>query len=175
MAPESRSPVSRALQIRPMGTADLDQVVVIEGNSFNHPWSREQFQAELSRSHVSRCYVAEFANGDHGGGGPEGPRIAGFVTAWLVADEIHITDVAVHPDMRGRGVARVLLEHVLEEVRSHGGRWCQLEVRVGNTAARGLYGKLGFETLGGRRGYYSDGEDAVVMGKELDLQSSSGV
>ena len=150
-----------------MVTSDLEYVIVIEERSFSCPWSLEQFQIELARSKISRCYVAEFVNGENEKIDPEGQRIAGFVTAWLVGDEMHIANVAVHPDMRGGGIARVLLEHALDEAHSQGGRWCQLEVRVGNSAARALYGKLGFGEIGIRRGYYSDGEDAVVMGKEL--------
>ncbi len=151
-----------------MVASDIEYVVVIEERSFNHPWSREQFQTELIRSNISRCYVAEFVNDEDERIDPDGQQIAGFVTAWLVADEIHIANVAVHPDMRGGGVARLLLEHALDEAHSQGARWCQLEVRVGNGAARALYGKLGFRKMGVRRGYYSDGEDAVVMGKELE-------
>ncbi len=156
-----------ALKVRQMQVTDLDQVIEIEKSSFSHPWSREQFQAELARSYISRCYVAEFVNGEDERIDPDGQRIAGFVMAWLVADEMHIANVAVHPDLRGGGVARLLLEHAFDEAHNQGARWCQLEVRVGNDAARALYGKLGFRKMGVRRGYYSDGEDAVVMGKEL--------
>jgi ribosomal-protein-alanine N-acetyltransferase len=144
-----------------MQIADLDQVVVIEEGSFSHPWSREQFHFELARVPISRCYVIEDFNSQ------TDCRIAAFLTSWLVADEMHITNVAVSPNQRGKGVARFLLTRVLDEIVSQGGKWCQLEVRESNDAAMGLYLKLGFHNLGIRRGYYSDGEDAVIMGREL--------
>lgn len=150
-----------------MEPADLDQVTYIEDNSFSHPWSREQFQTELARAPISRCYVIEDVGGQSTRGEQAECRVAGFLTSWLVADEMHITNVAVSPNQRGKGVARFLLTGVLDEIVSQGGKWCQLEVRESNDAAMGLYLKLGFQNLGIRRGYYSDGEDAVIMGREL--------
>ena len=168
-----RSSVSVSLKIRPMDPADLDQVVAIEESSFSHPWSREQFQSELARAPISRCYVAQVVESQEGArqeaqDSHDPSPLAGFLTSWLVTDEMHITNVAVSPEQRGKGVAKTFLEHVLAEIVSAGGKWCQLEVRAGNTAAKGLYLKLGFQNLGVRRGYYGDGEDAIVMGKELD-------
>jgi ribosomal-protein-alanine N-acetyltransferase len=149
------------LKVRQMQAADLDQVIVIEEGSFSHPWSREQFQFELARAPISRCFVIEDLDSQ------DDCRVAAFLTSWLIADEMHITNVAVSPNQRGKGVARFLLTGVLDEIVSQGGKWCQLEVRESNDAAMGLYLKLGFQNLGTRRGYYSDGEDAVIMGREL--------
>lgn len=150
-----------------MQVDDLDLVVHIEENSFKQPWTREQFLAELARTTISRCYVVEMVSTRDQGCGDAASKVAAFLTSWLVADEVHITNVAVSPGLRRKGVARFLITSVLEEIFLEGGRWCQLEVRKSNDAARGLYLELGFDNLGTRRGYYSDGEDAVVMGKEL--------
>jgi len=68
---------------------------------------------------------------------------------------------------RGLGVARRLVEALLEEGQATGGRVVYLEVRAGNVAARRLYRRLGFRDLGIRRGYYGPGQDAIVMERRL--------
>lgn len=152
----------RPLVIRSMTLSDLDSVVRIEELSFPHPWTRDQFTTELDRGPVSRCHVAVM---EDDGTGP----VAGFIMAWLVEDELHITNLAVAPEVRRGGVAAVLLEQSILEATELGAIWCQLDVRATNTAARGLYSRFGFKPLGTRKRYYHNGEDAVVMGKELTI------
>lgn len=157
------------LSIRPMVSSDLDSVIRIEKCSFPHPWTREQFIVELGREPYSRCHVAELK--DSAAALEYCPSwkdaIVGFLMTWLVADELQITNLAVAPEVRRSGVAAVLLEYSLREAVDMGAAWCQLEVRVTNTPARDLYKRYGFKPLGTRKGYYQDGEDAVVMGKDL--------
>jgi len=77
---------------------------------------------------------------------------------------VHITNIAVRPDRRRRGLARNLLGGILEEARQRHLRQVVLEVRPSNTEARTLYESFGFRVVGRRRGYYYDtGEDALVM------------
>jgi ribosomal-protein-alanine N-acetyltransferase len=149
--------------IRSMTLLDLDSVIRIEELSFPHPWTRDQFTTELDQEPVSRCHVAVI---EDDGGSASGP-VLGFIMAWLVVDELHITNLAVAPEVRRGGVAAVLLEQSILEATELGAIWCQLEVRATNTAARGLYRRFGFKPLGTRKRYYHDGEDAVVMGKDL--------
>jgi ribosomal-protein-alanine acetyltransferase len=87
--------------------------------------------------------------------------MVGFVVARRVAeDEGEILNLAIHPDFRRRGIARSLLQRVLEQVAGS----CFLEVRVSNRSAIDFYEAAGFRPVGVRRGYYSDPqEDAVVM------------
>ena len=91
-----------------------------------------------------------------------GGALAGFVLAHLVVDELHVLALVVAPASRRRGVARALLETVLAEGRP---RQVHLEVRPSNAAARGFYGSLGFSHAGTRRGYYPDGEDALLLSR----------
>ncbi len=146
------------LSIRPASPDDLPEILRIERRSFSHPWTGEQILDELNRRDVGRCLVA-------GGQDPSG--LCGFLMAWLVADEVHITNMAVDPEFRARGVAGTLLRHLLIASAAEGAVWCALEVRRSNQPARSLYGKHGFRTIGRRRRYYPDGEDALVMGLEL--------
>ena len=132
----------------------------IEQDSFSHPWNESSFREELRRGEISRCVVIEKGSGEAG-------LIAGFILAWMVADELHITNLAVTPEMRRKGIAVILLTHLLDIATEQAATWCTLEVRVSNAAARSLYKRFGFREVGVREGYYADGEDAVVLGLEL--------
>lgn len=140
--------------------ADLDQVVEIAQQSFANPWTRAMFAQELAHGPVSRGYVVR---------APE-HRVAAFCTGWRIADELHINTVAVHPEYRRRGLARLLMEHVLAEAVQTGARRALLEVRCSNSAAVRLYEELGFTSEGIRRGYYpgDPAEDALVLAKSLE-------
>jgi ribosomal-protein-alanine N-acetyltransferase len=156
--------------IRPMTPSDMDSVTRIENQSFPHPWTREQIVTELLRESVSRCHVAVMGDDEdstfQNSSSTEGP-VLGYIMAWLVEDELHITNLAVAPEVRRCGVAAALLEQSIREATEEGAVWCQLDVKVSNSPARGLYMRYGFKPLGTRNGYYPDGEDAVVMGREL--------
>jgi ribosomal-protein-alanine N-acetyltransferase len=92
-----------------------------------------------------------------------GPPLA-FLLAWSVADELHLLELACHPEHRRRGLARSLLSALLAYAREQHKRLVLLEVRQSNLPALALYESSGFETTGVRRGYYSDtGEDALEM------------
>jgi ribosomal-protein-alanine N-acetyltransferase len=143
-----------------MGPEDLDEVLVIERASFSMPWSRGAFLYEMQQNRVARCWVMR-----------EDGHVIGYLCLWEIADELHITNIAVHPTRRRQGVGRVLLQGVLEDARERRLRLVVLEVRPSNTEARTLYEGFGFRVIGRRRGYYYDtGEDALVM--EADLQTS---
>jgi ribosomal-protein-alanine N-acetyltransferase len=149
-----------------MQTADLDAVLEIERASFVTPWSRRAFLHELERNRVAEAWVArEEVEAAPGGRGP----VVGYLCLWVVADEVHVTNLAVHPAQRGRGIGRLLLGTVLARRRGLGARRAFLEVRPGNVEARRLYRSLGFREVGRRRGYYMDtGEDALVLEARLD-------
>jgi ribosomal-protein-alanine N-acetyltransferase len=136
-----------------MRPADLDEVLAIERVSFSMPWSRGAFLYEMEQNQVARCYVIR----DEG-------HVVGYVCLWEVADELHITNIAVHPSARRRGIGRRLLGNMLDDARQRALRLVVLEVRPSNTEARALYESFGFRVVGRRRGYYYDtGEDALVM------------
>jgi ribosomal-protein-alanine N-acetyltransferase len=91
-------------------------------------------------------------------------RVVGYGGLWLMADEAHVTTIAVHPKYRGEGVGELLLLHMIDTAKGIPARWLTLEVRKSNEVAQALYRKYTFKEMGVRRRYYSDnGEDAVVM------------
>lgn len=143
-----------------MRREDLPEVLAIESLSFSEPWTEEMFLYELSTEGVAHVLVARADEGS-------GPRIVGFLCAWIVAGELHINNIAVHPGYRRRGVASQLLEEMLRRAKVMGAKAGYLEVRASNEAANALYQRYGFRQIGRRRNYYErPREDAIVMGKE---------
>lgn len=143
-----------------MRREDLPEVLGIESLSFSEPWTEEMFLHELSAEGVAHVLVARADDGS-------GPRIVGFLCAWIVAGELHINNIAVHPGYRRRGVASQLLEEMLRRAKVMGAKAGYLEVRASNEAANALYQRYGFRQIGRRRNYYErPREDAIVMGKE---------
>jgi ribosomal-protein-alanine N-acetyltransferase len=154
------------VRIERMRAADLDAVLQIECASFHTPWSRQAFLHELERNRVAALWVARAVGvGDASGAAV----VVGYLCLWAVADEVHVTNLAVHPEWRGGGVGRFLLGSLLAQHRAIGARRALLEVRPGNAEARRLYEGLGFREVGRRRGYYVDtGEDALILEARLD-------
>lgn len=149
--------------IERMRPEDLDQVIVIERASFSMPWSRGAFLYEMEQNQVARCWVMR-----------DGARVTGYLCLWEIADEIHITNVAVHPDARRHGIGRALLRRVIDDARRRRLRLAVLEVRPSNDEARALYESFGFQVVGRRHGYYYDtGEDALVMEASFGVADSS--
>ena len=138
--------------------ADLDAVLAIEALSFPQPWARQAFSDELVRPWARLEVLRQVTTGS----------VVGFCNYWLVADELHILSVAVHPDERRHGHAARLLQHILSEADRNKTRVVSLEVRMSNNAAQALYRKFGFREVGTRPRYYADnGEDALLMDREL--------
>lgn len=99
--------------------------------------------------------------------------VVGYAGIWMMADEAHVTTIASHPSVRGKGVGELLLLGLIDRALALGARWMTLEVRVSNLVAQNLYTKYTFKEMGVRRRYYSDnGEDALVMWTDaLDADS----
>jgi ribosomal-protein-alanine N-acetyltransferase len=139
----------------------LERIIEIETLSFPAPWSVGGFTQEI-RNPIARLWAA-MVNG----------QPAGFILYWVLDFEVNLLNLAVHPDERGKGVGRFLLNHMVEEAVTREVETLWLEVRVSNESAIRLYRKLGFEKVGVRRKYYDDTqEDAIVMC--LPLSESAG-
>jgi len=143
------------LNIRDATRRDLPQILTIERLGFAHPWSMESFLRELSLP-FSRTIVASIKT-------PSGEALAGYLCRWLVADECHVLNVAVHPELRRMGVGERLMSDAITEAKAKNAHLVTLEVRRSNLPARGLYRKLNFEERRLRHNYYGPGEDAIVM------------
>ena len=93
--------------------------------------------------------------------------LVAVASAWLVVDELQITAVAVHPAHRRQGLARQLLEALLLLGRQEGAKRATLEVSHRNAPATALYAGLGFQEVAIRRGYYRNGDDALIQLRKL--------
>jgi len=144
------------ITIERMKKSDIDQVLAIEQEAFSHPWSRNLFLSEF-RSMVSLLLVSLADD-------PALRCVTGYIISWLVADEMHILNLAVAPAFRRHGIARRLVLAALRQASSKGAKKAFLEVRVSNSSAQKLYSDLGFTGSSIRRGYYdAPVEDAVIM------------
>lgn len=148
---------------------DLVDVVEIEETCGLSRWGWEAYHAELAQTRRSVMLVARFQNGKDFSAEQ---AIKGFIAARLVADELHINNVAVRQEYRRLGIAKKLLDTVLDEAARMGARTAFLEVRAGNSPAQALYAQCGFRIAGRRPSYYTQPvEDALVM--SLAMRSSA--
>jgi ribosomal-protein-alanine N-acetyltransferase len=144
----------------PMTDADVAAAVAIDRASFpagdveraGDAGREERLREELVRP-WSRTRIARGSGGE----------VLGYVLFWHVADEIHLLNVAVHPEHRRRRIGRALVEAVGAYAEAERAAKILLEVRTSNAAAIALYEGLGFTRFNVRLRYYPDGEDAIEM------------
>lgn len=136
------------MTIERMEERHIEDIAAIEKACFRHPWSADGLREELGRGH----FLAAVEDG----------VTVGYVGCQTVLDEGYITNVAVLPAFRRRGIAERLLGALLE--RAEGLSFVTLEVRESNRPAAALYEKMGFLRVGVRKKFYTEPtEDAVLM------------
>lgn len=157
--------VSLSWEVSEMRLDDLSEIVEIEDLAGLSRWGYEAYQRELMSNPDAIMLVARSLDPDG-----DGRDILGFLASWVVADEMHLNNIATHPEFRGRGIAKELLREALLNGRMRDALFCILEVRVSNLAAVGLYEHFRFAPVGRRAGYYSKPvEDALIM--KLDFRA----
>ena len=150
------------LIVRRAEEKDIKPMAEMDILCFSAPWSEVSFEKEIKENHLALYIVAEI-----------GDRMVGYAGLWCIVDEGHITNVAVHPDFRRRGIGEALVTVLLEHTVKKGILSHTLEVRASNEAAISLYTKFGFQPAGLRKNYYEDnGEDAIIMWRTEKLKSS---
>jgi len=146
---------------------DLLEVVEIEEQSGLSRWGWAAYYAEMQGVSRDLMLIARIQPAPT----IEHQRIAGYIVARESAGELHINNVAVRDQYRGRGIGSALLGRILETAKKLKVKVAFLEVRSGNNAAQSLYEKKGFKAIARRADYYSDPrEDAVVMSLVLGEQ-----
>ncbi len=144
------------MHAEPMRLEDLDEVISIEKGSFSTPWSRNMFLEEMENRN-SRLIVFKI----------EGV-IVGYVCFWAVLDEAHLLNIAVQPTKRHQGFGQLMIAEIEALCIKEGLRRVILEVARKNVAARSLYRKCGFHSIGFRKNYYGvTKDDALIMEKHL--------
>lgn len=141
-----------AVRIRRAGPLDLPGIYRVEKLSFPDPWPLLAFFPYL----VDREALALVA---------EEAGIIGFILALREGEDLHIHDLAVAPEHRRKGVASALLSELLAEAKD--AQRVRLEVRASNLAAQAFYKKHGFREIATLPNYYADGEDGILMIRDL--------
>jgi ribosomal-protein-alanine N-acetyltransferase len=151
-------PASPTTEIQRLSPADLDQVLEIERLSFPTPWQRPAFAEEMAHAWSRLEVVRDLETG----------RILAFADYWLVFDEVHILNIATHPQARRQGHGAGLLRHIVNLAKTASFKSIDLEVRRSNLGAQALYASHGFQVVGMRPRYYEDNdEDAILMTLKL--------
>lgn len=124
---------------------------------FKTPWSLDSLTLEFTGNSYSRYFLAVVDN-----------DIVAFGGMWIIIDEAHVTNIAVHPDYRGLGIGDLILKEMINNCNRECVAFITLEVRALNKIAQNLYSKYGFSIAGIRKKYYADNnEDALIMNKNF--------
>jgi len=136
--------------IRIATSNDLVDILSIEKKVFKHPWSKEQLSWELNSQPAAENYVM-IARGN----------MIGYLFSHVVDDDVQILNIAIDIPFQHKGYGEQLLSYFLNQFNTDSS--IHLEVRKSNFPAINLYLKFGFHETGTRKGYYADGEDAIIM------------
>ena len=139
-----------------LNTDNIKDICAVEESCFASPWSEATVEALVNSQNA--CVFGCF----------EDNVLAGYIALEWVLDEGSLTNLAVSPKYRRRGIAEKLIDALIAKAKELSLAFVTLEVRVTNTPASNLYRKTGFEEIGVRKGYYSNPrEDALLMTKYL--------
>jgi len=145
------------INIVPMTAAHVPSIVALEAICFSDPWSENSVASELSNP-LSLWLIAL-----------DGEKVLGYIGSQTVMGETDMMNVAVHPNHRRQGIARLLIQALVQELKKVESRCLTLEVRASNEPAITLYKDLGFAEVGRRRNYYRNPkEDALILRKEWE-------
>ena len=146
-----------SIEIRDMVNSDLDRVVEIENLCFKAPWGRDDLYREINDNKLAVMQVIAVND-----------LVVGFCDYWNTFDSGTICQIAIHPDYQHQKLGSKLLEEVFKDAKAKKTRTLTLEVRASNIKAINFYKKYGFKVTLIKEAYYSNGEDAIYMIKEVE-------
>lgn len=156
---EARIEVEKS-EIKVMGVRHLPQVLSIEREAFNNPWSASAFIKEIYNN-TALYYIADLSG-----------EVVGYLGSWILSRKLHITNLAIAEDYRRQGLATEFLEFICLKAEELNRPQISLEVRASNKSAQNLYYKAGFDKIKTKPNYYKDtGEAAIVMKKQLTIDN----
>ena len=144
--------------IRPMEESDLDVVMYLENTCFVAPWGLKELLYEINDNPVSNLWVIESSM--YG--------VAGFVDYWITFDSATICQICVNPVFRKRGLGSQMMSELIKDCKANKVRNITLEVREHNESAIGLYERFGFKRVLLKEKYYTNGDNAIYMVKEME-------
>ena len=137
--------------IIPVELYHLEEIIAIENSAFNKPWTKNQIKNDILSDLDSENWVYIMDE-----------QIAGYIFGWIIHDEFHLNNIAVHPEYLRRSIGKELIRHIISRVISHDIKVILLEVSANNIPAQKCYKSLGFTQRGIRQDYYSKGDDAIL-------------
>ncbi len=139
------------LTVRDMQERDIPAVLAIEKISFSNPWSEQAFLDEMYGKYAfSKVALYE-------------GKVVGYICAHYMLHEAHILDIAVHPDLRRRGIATILMKEAARELKKRGCVFAYLKVRASDAGAKSFYELSGFKVVTVRKKYYDNPEEDALM------------
>lgn len=130
---------------------DIEKLLDIEKESFLDPWNYKAFENQIKeeKTGIITSKVKD--------------KIVSYVCYYFIIDTVHIVKVAVAEEYRKKGIGSSIIQSLIKKLSLSGAKEFVLEVRSSNLAGRRLYESLGFQILGERKNYYSDGESGIMM------------
>ena len=141
--------------VKKLSVSEVDLIIELYANLFCDGWNKDMF---ISSFNGGRFLCLGAFNNE---------SLVGVITLTLGLDDADIESVFTAPKYRKQGVADLLIDSALEQIKNQGLNKVLLEVRESNSPAKNLYFKHGFKEISIRKKYYSDGENAVILIKEF--------
>ncbi len=142
------------MTFRELKKQDIELMLAIQKAHFPDGWNREQLLSGFNDNLLSAiCLDVD-------------KKVVGFISYSLTVDVADIEGVVVRSEERKKGYGKLLLQHLLSTLKGVAEK-VFLEVRESNVPAIALYKSCGFSEISVRKKYYSDGENALVLVKEL--------
>ena len=142
--------------IVPAALEHLEDIAQIEKSVFNKPWTKNQLQHDIQTQLETENYVYLL-----------GEKVIGYIFGWIIQDEYHLNNIAVHPEHQRKNIAKALIQYVINKLLPKKVQIILLEVSAKNIGARKCYESLGFIQNGSRKDYYASGEDAFLFQMEI--------
>ncbi len=159
----TENPYPNNLTYEPMHADDLQQVLAIENQCFEDPWSATYFRLSVKRPRSNEyLYVARREQ-----------TVVGYIIFYVLHEEAQILNIAVLPACQRQGIGKYLLASALEMIQADGEREVFLEVAVSNLPAQYLYRQFGFRICGIRKNYYGRYKDAYVLRKGVEEEDAN--
>ena len=137
--------------ILPVELHHLEEIIGIENAAFNTPWTRDQIRNDIQSNVDSENWVYIMDE-----------MVTGYVFGWIIHDEFHLNNIAVHPKYLRRSIGKTLLRHIIARMKSCDIKLILLEVSAHNISAQKCYKYFGFTQMGVRKDYYLKGDDAIL-------------
>lgn len=166
----------RYLQRLPLTSALIPSVLTLDQQCFGGFWSEAGYRRELASPNSQFTLLIQVSSPNQGLSPTISPAlesasaytvtpalVIGIGCFWMILEEAHITLVGIAPPYQGQGLGRLLLWDLLHKAHQQGLERATLEVRESNQPALKLYERFKFQTVGRRRRYYPDGEDALIL------------